>query len=164
MAACNACGTTVLFGGVKDGGLRYCNARCHARGGITRIAQSLPPDVVRQQASQIFRGPCPRCQGQGPVDVHTSHHVWSVLVMTQYKSTPQISCKSCGVKTQLSNAVFSLFLGWWGFPWGLLMTPVQIFRNVHGMLKSGAVDGPSPELERMVSLGMAASAARQYQA
>jgi hypothetical protein len=163
MAACNACGTTIVFGGVKEGNLRYCNAVCHSRGGVARIAMGLPPDVVRNEASAVFHGSCPKCQGPGPVDVHTSHQIWSALLLTQYKSTPQISCKRCGVKSQISNALFSAVLGWWGFPWGIIMTPVQITRNVMGIFRSDAVAGPSPDLERMVSMSIAAHTAQRYQ-
>ena len=47
--------------------------------------------------------------------------------------TPQISCRRCGLKSQAAGAAFPLVLGWWGFPWGLVVTPVQIGRNIGGM-------------------------------
>lgn len=31
MAKCGYCGTTILFGGKKDGDLRFCNDECHAK-------------------------------------------------------------------------------------------------------------------------------------
>ena len=159
MAACGACGTTILFGGVKSGDARFCNDKCYARGYFALAAKQLPPDLIRREAQTVYSGMCPKCQGPGPVDVHTSHQVWSLLVLTSWKSTPQIACRRCGVKRQIGDLLFSLFLGWWGFPWGLIMTPVQITRNLAGMLRSSGT-GPSPDLERIVGLELAAQSVR----
>jgi hypothetical protein len=62
------------------------------------------------------------------------------------------------VKAQLGDTLFSLVLGWWGFPWGLIMTPVQVSRNLAGMFRSSGENGPSPELERAVRITMAGNA------
>ena len=157
MAACNACGTTILFGGVRDGETRFCNQDCHAKGYLVFAARQVPPDLIRQQADAIHRGMCPRCQGPGPVDVHTSYRVWSALLLTSWKSRPQIACRRCGVKSQLGDSLFSAVLGWWGFPWGLVITPLQIGRNVIGMFRTPPI-GASPELQHAVSLEIAAAA------
>jgi hypothetical protein len=50
----------------------------------------------------------------------------------------------------------SLFAGWWGFPWGLIMTPVQLSRNVIGLVRAPETMGPSPELEKTVRTMIAA--------
>src|SRR4051794_34859709 len=99
MAQCDYCSTTILFGGVRDGDARYCNATCHQKGVLHGLAHVVPDDVVQEQARLIHQGECPRCGGPGPVDVHTSHRVHSFLVMTQWSSRPQVSCGSCGVKS-----------------------------------------------------------------
>jgi hypothetical protein len=163
MAACGACGSTILFGGVKDAGLRFCNADCHARGSVLLLIPQLPPDTVKQQASSIYHGACPKCQGPGPVDVHTSYRIWSALVLTSWNNTPQISCKRCGVKRQAGSAVFSFLFGWWGFPWGLLMTPVQVTRNIIGAFRSSPATGPSPALEHAVAMALATAMAERQQ-
>jgi len=156
MAACGACNTTILFGGVRDGDLRFCNNDCHQKGYLLSIASKIPRDSVHEQVRSVFHGACPKCQGPGPVDVHTSYRVWSALLMTSWVNRPQISCRSCGTKAQIGDAIFSLVLGWWGFPWGLIMTPVQITRNVVAMFSRRQADAHSEELERMVSIRMAA--------
>jgi len=161
MAACAACNTTILFGGVRDGDARYCNNTCHQRGYLLQVAQQIPPETLRNQTQAVFHGSCPKCQGPGPIDVHTSYRVYSALIVTSWQNTPQISCRSCGVKSQIGNAVFSLFLGWWGFPWGLIMTPVQITRNIVAMFSKAHVDAPSEELHRLVSINLAAFALQQ---
>ena len=158
MATCAACGTSILFGGVKDGDLRFCNGKCQAKGHLVRIARSIPPDVIAQQTSTIYHGQCPKCHGPGPVDVHTSYRIWSALILTSWQSRPHISCKSCGRKSQIGDAFFSLVFGWWGFPWGLVITPVQIGRNVAGLFSRRGEHQPSKELERATGMMIATTA------
>ena len=56
------------------------------------------------------------------------------------------------------GVLFCLLLGWWGFPWGLILTPVQVVRNVSGMLSGRESSRPSEDLRRviLVNLGMQA--------
>jgi DNA-directed RNA polymerase subunit RPC12/RpoP len=163
MAACAACGSTILFGGKAIGDVKFCNGRCQSKGSLVILARQLPPDLVKQRTWSVYQGACPKCHGAGPVDVHVSHQIWSVLILTSWKNTPQVSCKSCGVKSQLGDTAFSLLLGWWGFPWGLIITPVQIVRNIVGMTRGASADGPSASLERIVGLMLAAEMAQRSQ-
>jgi hypothetical protein len=158
MAACNTCGTTILFGGTKLGEARYCNATCAQRGQLISLSRQIPADVVVSSVLKVFHGACPKCKGPGPVDVHTSYRVYSMLIVTRWQSFQHVSCRSCGVKSQLGDALFSLVLGWWGFPWGLIMTPVQVTRNLAGTMKNRSEIGPSPELENAVRVWLANSA------
>ena len=156
MARCSYCGTTILIGGVRDGTLRYCNKRCHQNGYVLRLAKEVPADVVERQTEEVFRGNCPKCRGLGPIDVHNMHRVWSVVVLTQWSSSQRVCCRSCGIKGQLASALYCLVLGWWGFPWGLVLTPVQITRNIIGMCANPNSSGPSPELRRLVQVSLGA--------
>src|SRR5262249_4991286 len=106
------------------------------------------------RVEQIHYGLCPKCSGPGPVDVHVSYRVWSVLIVTTWSNKPQISCRRCGVRSQLASAGVSAVVGWWGFPWGLVMTPVQVTRNIVAAARGGGPTQPSAELERMVRLAM----------
>jgi hypothetical protein len=164
MATCGGCDTTILFGGVRDGDQRFCNNDCHHRGYLLAVANQIPEGIVREQADRVYRGMCPKCQGPGPVDVHTSYRVWSAVLLTSWQNTPEISCRRCGAKAQVGNALFSLVLGWWGFPWGLLMTPVQITRNIVALSKSPQHSAASPELTRFVSMNLAGEVLKQEEA
>jgi hypothetical protein len=126
MAKCDYCGSTVIFGGKREGELRFCNDRCRARGQMLSLSGQLPESSVQQSLWSVHQGNCPKCQGPGPVDVHVSHWVWSALLLTRWSSTPQISCRLCGTRSQLAGAGFSLALGWWGVPWGFIVTPIQV--------------------------------------
>jgi hypothetical protein len=157
MATCAYCETTILFGGERLGGARYCNETCLQNAALTQAASQLSPYDVHRNVKELHQGNCPRCQGPGPVDVHVSHHVWSALVVTRYSSSTIIGCKKCGNKARIFSSVLSLVFGWWGIPWGLIMTPVQIGRNVVGMLSVPDGKVPSPALQSAVRLQMAAS-------
>ncbi len=155
MAACDNCGTTILFGSVKDGDLRFCNATCQSNGHLLSAAARVPEDAARELARQMHQGNCPRCQGPGPVDVHTAYWVWSALAFTRWGSQQQVSCRGCAVKTQAGKLALSSVLGWWGFPWGLVFTPVQVARNVMAIIVPPDHTEPSAKLIKMACVLLA---------
>ena len=160
MSKCSACGKTILFGGKKADEFVFCSDKCRARGQLLVIAKQVPKDMVSTHARAIFSGACPVCKQQrGPVDVHVAHKIASFLVMTSWSSKPGVSCRTCGLKSQVGATAYSLLLGWWGFPWGLIMTPVQVVKNMAAILHNEQHLSPSPELERLVRLQIAANAA-----
>jgi hypothetical protein len=160
MGKCDYCGSTILLGGKRDANGRFCNEKCRARGALLAQSRQLPEAAVREQVWKVQQGPCPKCGGAGPVDVYTAHQVWSALVLTRWTSTPQLSCAPCGRKAQLQGVGASLLLGWWGFPWGLLLTPIQIGRNLVALARTKPATAPSPQLERLVRMRMAATASQ----
>jgi hypothetical protein len=99
-----------------------------------------------------------------PVDVHTSYRVWSAVFLTSWSSRPHVSCQSCGRKSQIADAAFCAAFGWWGFPWGLILTPVQIGRNVAAALRQQDVSRPSRDLEKVLRASMAAQLLASAQA
>jgi hypothetical protein len=164
MAKCAYCNATIVFGGSRIGDQRYCNATCAQRGNLLALSRQVPDTVISQQLWNVHQGQCPKCKGPGPVDVHTSYKVYSFLIMTRWVNTPQVSCRACGVKSQMGSLATSLLLGWWGFPWGLIMTPVQIVRNITGATSGPDPARPSPALEKLVRVNIAANAARAAKA
>lgn len=158
MASCGYCGSTILFGGTKQGNLQFCNGKCQQKGTVLAYSNQIPIDQIQQSVREIHSGLCPKCQGSGPVDVHTSHQVYSLLLMTSWKSIPRVCCRSCGLKNQLLSTAMSLVVGWWGFPWGLIMTPVQIARNISGMISPPDPMTPSAKLENAVRITLASRA------
>jgi len=156
MARCDFCGTAILFGGRKQGDLQFCSVRCQQNSATVALARQLPTGDVQRELQAVHAGLCPKCGGNGPVDVHVRHKVWSAIALTSWSSTPKICCRPCGVRSQLGAALFSAVLGWWGFPWGVLITPLQIGRNVYGMIKGPDPSRPSPMLERSIRLAMVA--------
>jgi hypothetical protein len=163
MARCGYCNSTVIFGGLKtkDKSERYCNDKCYNNAVLLAVADRIPIETVNQQIQSVHQGFCPKCKGRGPIDVHIKYQIWSALLLTSWSNNPQLSCRSCGIKSQLTAAVTSILFGWWGFPWGIIMTPVQITRNLIGMVKNQDELRPSLMLEKIVRLGMASELMKQ---
>lgn len=163
MSKCSYCGSRILFGGIRSFDLRFCNQKCAQAGALLNVSIQIPAEVVQSRLLSVHRGSCPKCSGPGPIDVHTSYSVWSAVLLTRWASHPLMSCVPCAKKAQLLNAVGSFFLGWWGFPWGIILTPVQVGRNVAGLIKTKATNPPSAQLERFVRLELISEARRmQY--
>jgi hypothetical protein len=159
MAKCAVCGKTIILGGNREGDVRFCSLRCQRQGHLLQAAAQVPDDVVEHQVHATHSGSCPKCKGPGPVDVHESHQVWSAVLITRWKTSQTVGCRRCGVKAQLGDMTISLLAGWWGFPWGLIVTPAQIFRNLRSLSKPPDPLRPSPKLERLVRLHLARTAA-----
>ena len=152
---CDYCGTRILIGGKREGDLRFCNEECRAGGILLAVSRRVPDFTVNEQLWKLHQGRCPRCGGPGPVDVHSSHRVWSAIVLTSWSNRPHISCSRCGMAVKLKDSLVSLVFGWWGFPWGPIMTVVQVFRNLSGMLRERDDARPSAQLEKLVRLRLA---------
>lgn len=160
---CHYCGSWAYWGGIQNGELFYCGTRCHERGIVVRLADGVTEDMVRREVEAVHQGDCPRCRQPGPVDVHVSHRVWSALVRTDWQNHPHVCCPSCGRWQRLKDTVISLMFGWWGLPWGPILTPIQVARNALGLFRSGASEGPSEILVAVVRARLAAEQVRRQQ-
>ena len=163
MPTCSYCNERYWFGGIKDGNRNYCNQDCQSRGQLLDVAEQLPADAVANYIHSMRDSNCPVCGGPGPIEVYTSYRVWSAVLLTSWSNRPRISCKKCATKAQFGSLAFSSVLGWWGFPWGLIMTPVQIIRNIGGMLSSKDTRAPSPQLVKLLKINLAANVLNQQQ-
>jgi hypothetical protein len=141
--------------------MKYCNNNCLARGPILIVAKGVPDHLVKAEAERIFKSPCPVCKQAGPTEIHFAHNIWSALVVTSWNSSARFSCKACGVKQQSLAAAKSLLLGWWGFPWGILGTPVTVLRNVWGMSRHIGASQPSKALLSQTRAMLAAESIAQ---
>lgn len=161
MTKCGYCGSTIIMGGVRSGDQRFCNNTCYQNARVLSMTKNVPNDVLERKIEEVWRGNCPKCRGLGPIDVHKTYNVWSALVLTRWTTKSQMSCHSCAVKGQIGAATFSFVFGWWGFPWGLVLTPVQITRNVVGMMRGPDPSRPSDALRRAVLVNLVTSAGAQ---
>jgi hypothetical protein len=149
MATCAYCGETIVFGGVKAGDLRFCNGKCLYKARILASSPSVPEEAVADLARQIHSGPCPLCQGPGPVDVHVAYWVWSALAFTRWGNRQQVSCRRCAAKSQAGRLAVSAVFGWWGFPWGIFITPVQVCRTAMALASPPKPMEPSARLRQV---------------
>lgn len=164
MKKCNACGRSILFGAVRQGDFVFCNKTCQARGLSAVAASSVPAELLQQFVDQVHQGACPQCGGQGPVDLHKYFTVWSMIVLTSWKEGRQVSCRRCAKKRQAGAFTSSLLLGWWGIPFGLVLTPVMLVRNVVAILSKRPDTGPSAELRSLIQLNLGQQLAAQIAA
>lgn len=154
MARCDYCNTSILFGGKKQGKRTFCNDKCMQNGSTIIRADRLPDHVVDAAVDELHQSDCPKCSGPGPTDVHVAHRVWSIVYLTSWNSSPNLCCRSCGRSSQLGSSMFCFFLGWWGFPFGFIMTPVQIARNLCGIFGGPHPDEPSEQLETLARIDL----------
>jgi len=153
---CAYCGTYILFGGIGEGNARFCNERCRSEGILIGVSRQVPDQIVAEYVRRLHEGACPVCGGPGPVDFRISHRIWSALIVSSSSNRPRLTCRQCGIRANVKDGLFSLAFGWWGLPWGIIMTPIQVGRNVVRVLRPTDDSRPSPELERMVRLRLAA--------
>jgi hypothetical protein len=153
----------MLFGGRTDNTGRYCNEKCQHAGNLLAMSRHFSEAQIGRMVMQIHQGKCPKCGGAGPVDVHKAHQVWSAIILTSWSSSPALSCKSCATKRQLGAIAFSGLFGWWGFPWGLGVTPMQIGRNIIDMASGPQPNHPSAMLYKMARLQAGANLIQESQ-
>ncbi len=146
MATCAVCGNAIESGGIRLGDRLLCGGECLDRARALEGGASTSHGGLTNPAMRIHAGPCPMCQGPGPVDVHDIHWVWSAVAFTRWGSRAQVSCRRCAVKSQVGGIARSALLGWWGIPWGLIITPIQIVRNIGAITRPPDPDEPSDRL------------------
>ncbi|EAY70823.1 hypothetical protein BDAG_03630 [Burkholderia dolosa AU0158] len=131
---CSHCGRTFLIGGRSIDGRRYCGPACAHAHPIVVEAERLPDATVRQYVDDCRYGPCPICRRDDrPVDVHASHRVVSLLFVTRWATRRHVCCRRCGRRKQALALLASAAFGWWGLPWGIVLTPIQLARNALGL-------------------------------
>ncbi|KML59238.1 MULTISPECIES: hypothetical protein [Burkholderia] len=134
MSECSHCGRTFLVGGRSIDGHRYCSPACAQAHPIVVEAERVPDEKVRLYVDDWRYGPCPICLREGnPVDVHASHRVVSLVFVTRWATRRHVCCRRCGRKKQAAALLASVTLGWWGLPWGIVLTPIQLVRNALGL-------------------------------
>ncbi|RTL29950.1 MAG: hypothetical protein EKK47_12060 [Burkholderiales bacterium] len=154
---CDFCGSSARFSAVLDEGQRFCSKSCLRSARLLEASEDIPKEAIFQHACRIKEGPCPSCQRTlTRIEVRPYYRVWSVGLFTQWTKRTHICCLSCGRKTNLESLIFSVVLGWWGIPWGLIITPGQIIANITEMLRSRGDSEPSAELIQAARLDLAA--------
>lgn len=164
MKKCSSCGAKLLFGGMKADGLNFCHKQCHANWSWVPYVASVPKELAREQAVAIHRGACPRCKGLGPVDIHQSYRVTSLIVVTEWITREHICCQLCARKSQIRDVVFCVLFGWWGFPWGLVRTPEYVYKNIRETFRDMDLHEPSQALIDRATMLLAQELGKQARA
>ena len=162
MGPCLTCGTTVAFGGVKDQGFRFCNKQCHqVKARFIGELAAVSDASAKAEAERIRAGCCPGCGKYGGIELHESIFIWSAILITRTRERRFVGCATCARHEQIKDSLGTLFLGWWGIPVGIVMTPVGIIVNVARMITAGRDRPVSKALTRYAREGLARQAARE---
>lgn len=99
--------------------------------GIAAQQKKYTLQEIESVAQLLQRLPCPSCgQETKKLNAIMVHKVTSFLVITSSTRKHFIACPNCLNRKNNDAIVSTLLLGWWGFPWGLLKTPLYIYRNL----------------------------------
>ncbi len=62
---------------------------------------------------------CPICgKSLEKLNATVTAQTISILIITNYEKRPRIGCPKCLKNKNISAAITTLVLGWWGIPWG----------------------------------------------
>ena len=90
------------------------------------------------------------------MEVHKVYRIWSAILLTRWSNTQELCCRSCATKSQVGALIFSMGLGWWGFPWGIVLTPIQVAKNLLGIFAGPNLSQPSADLRKLVQVMLGA--------
>jgi hypothetical protein len=156
MAVCDCCNKSFSLFGVSENGYTYCSAKCKDQAqALLKALDGFNPQEIDAYIERVHSGPCKQCGQSGPVDFYQSYRVFSVIIFTRWTTHNHFVCRLCARKEQLKSLAYSALLGWWGFPFGLILTPIQIIRNVVGLADSSDRSHPSVRLQKLLKLNLA---------
>lgn len=146
---CDYCGNSAKYMPIFDAGQRFCSKKCLHAARVSESAVDLSKVEIEQEASKIRSGACPECnQKKSPVEMRFYHMVISYIVLTRYTRKSRLCCARCGRKRNREAMLATALLGWWGFPWGVFMTPTYLIANLGEMFEKRKSDDPSEDLIR----------------
>jgi hypothetical protein len=162
MSKCATCGKSIIAGGIRDHGFRFCSKPCHQRkASYIAKMRAIPDAVVKIEVEKIRHMRCARCKKNSGVEMHKSAFVWSMIFMTRFGEHKHVCCKTCALKSQAMDTVRTALFGWWGIPFGLIMTPISIVSNVSQMIITARRTQPSSALSEFARERLARQAAER---
>ncbi|RXK86791.1 hypothetical protein [Filimonas effusa] len=118
--------------------------------------QSLTMEELDKYCEIIRSLDCPVCQASyTKLNATMTSEVMSLLIFTQWSKKLKIACPGCLDKANNDALLKSALTGWWGFPWGLIRTPIAIARNIKNK-KTNHLDTPNDFLRSftMANIGL----------
>src|SRR5215472_17544817 len=95
VAICTICKQTLLFGGHKLEGQRYCSRECRKAAAFLPELAKVPEAEAQRRALEIWSGSCPKCGGTGPVELYTTHRCISIVTAAIPLRDSEQSCERC---------------------------------------------------------------------
>ena len=158
MKKCSTCNKRIAIGGDVFGEKIFCGEKCRNTGLLAASEDLIPEDVIYYHVDSIHTGSCPKCGGEGPNDLQKHYKIWSVIIFTSFKEIPEVCCRKCGIRKKAGGVLFSGLFGWWGFPVGILLTPVLVILNFFGLFSLPKAGKPSKRLSKSIRMELGAKA------
>lgn len=99
--------------------------------GVEAQTKVITEEELSELKNKIVNLNCPQCgQRNSPLIGTVIRTVKSFIVITSYKKTPVITCKSCADKKRKNAMISTALLGWWGIPFGLFRTPIALISTL----------------------------------
>jgi hypothetical protein len=164
MSVCDYCNKSFNLFGVHENGYSFCSANCRNQAQtLLKSLDGLPPEKIETYIGGMRGGSCSQCGKPVPVDYYQSYRVASFIILTRWTTRNHFVCRACAKSEQLKSLAYSAALGWWGFPFGLVLTPIQIIRNIVGLCSKSDPYQPSARLRNLLKLNLARQLAAQSQ-
>jgi hypothetical protein len=94
-------------------------------------AKKYPNAQLEIYAEELRKIPCPICSLTcKKLNGTIAYTVKSFLLFTSFGKRTVIACPECLDNENNNSITSTMLLGWWGLPWGLLKTPIYIYRNI----------------------------------
>lgn len=114
---------------------------------LKKITESQLNEYCTLLRSQL----CPICSSSSQkLNAAKTGKVISAVFITRYEKKNIIACPDCLDKANQKALYASVFLGWWGIPWGIIRTINAIILN-NKSLKENRMNGPNPALISIIT-------------
>jgi hypothetical protein len=152
---CDFCGKGLMLSGVVREGQKFCDLNCFHTSRMRLVAEDLDIRDIEDEARRLKRGPCPGCGNhQRLPDIHASHWIASMLVVTRTNTETKFSCGPCANRTNLWAMLSCATIGWWSI-YGLFATPFRVIFNLSEIVTRRSKTEPSPALVDFARLALA---------
>ncbi len=110
---------------------RQRNVKTNIDAGSEVQTRDLTNAELSSYASIIRHLDCPKCKkSQQYINGTMEYNIYSIIFLTYRSKKIKIACRDCLKKINNAALLKSMLAGWWGIPWGILLTPVYIYRNI----------------------------------
>lgn len=112
MPRCSHCKKWII-GGIRQDELRFCSAACYEDGYLCQLVEGIDDEFMANMILKVHRQPCPKCKGDGPIDLYVCHTATACFLYFQWEDSPKICCRRCGIQHIRNGVLWTAFFGWW---------------------------------------------------
>ena len=106
---------------------------------------------IKKNVFEYMNSTCPICGKNNGINALEIGDVISFIIYTKFKEKIIIGCNDCIKEEIIKSNLYSIFLGLWGIPFGLIGAPLTVFSNIMGFKKMKMkMNEPTKALEKIV--------------